>query len=675
MYSGELTVEVDHLARMVKKDVIAGLAELVWNGLDAEATTVTIVINRAEMGAVDKVVVTDNGHGFGPEEVDETMSSVGGSWKATKADRKTKNGNRLLHGSKGEGRFHAFAFGDSVFWESVTLGETGNCLTEFIILRSNLKRFEWSTRPTNRPVGTTVTVRAGSREPKVLTSDDAPSRLLKWLALYLTQYPDVSISFNGHHLDPALMIDRQDTIPVDYYDEHGPLEVSVIEWSDPGIKRALFLCDANGAALHQLEAGIRAPGFNFTAYARWDGFRSYEDSLLLADTGLLETADALRSARSALRSHFRARALERSRSTVEEWRHERVYPYPKPPADDTERAQQALFNYIAVAASEAVNSIEDHRAKALSLQTMKVAVAQDPGAVEVVFREVLALPEEKLNELSDLLTRTTLVGLVTAMTKITGRLRFLVALEKMLFDPDTAPKVLERAHLQGIIGAEPWLFGEEYALHVSDRGLTRVLEAHLECLGRSAATVVPVRDPDGRVRRVDFMFGRSLEQNRNRREHLVVEIKRPTSILSREELNQIEDYTRAVTSDNQFDFDSTEWNFFLIGNDVDEYVHDRSHQPNKPKGLALELPDRNARVWVKRWSTLISDARHRLKFVKEQLEYDPSTDDAVSYLQEHYPDYVPRVLEISSQHTNTSERRTCPSAVALHGSSEPNSNE
>lgn len=648
MQSGQLSVEADHLARLVKKDVIAGLAELVWNSLDAEAENVTIAIHKSEMGAVDTVVVTDDGHGFGTEDITDVMSCLGGSWKATKADRKTKNGKRLLHGNKGEGRFHAFALGDSVRWVSVTSEQGDNFVTEFIIRRTDLTRFEWSRRRTSRPTGTTVTVQTGTQEPRQLIKDDAPLRLLKWLALYLTQYPDTSISFNGHQLDPGLLMDRKYDIPLNYSDEHGVLEVSVIEWSEPGVKRALFLCDSNGATLHQLEAGIRAPGFHFTAYARWDGFRINEANLALAE-GLPEVAEALKITRAALSSYFRERAQERFRSTVEEWKQERVYPYLTPPIDDTERAQQALFNYIAVTASTAVNSIQDTQAKALSLETMKIAVAQDPGALEIIFREVLALPEEKLNELRDLLTRATLAGLVAAMTKITDRLRFLVALETMLFDSYKSPKILEQTNLQGIIGGEPWLFGEEYALHVSNKGLTKVLTAHLNSLGRFAEATTPVRDPYGRVRRVDFMFGRSLEQNRNRREHLVVEIKRPAVTLRRKELNQLEDYALAVTGDNQFDFETTEWDFFLVANEMNEYVEERSHQPDKPKGLAFELRDGNARVWVKKWSELIADARHRLKFVKKQLEYDPGTDDAVSFLQQHYPDYVPSVMTSSPE--------------------------
>ena len=97
----------------------------------------------------------------------------------------------------------------------------------------------------------------------------------------------------------------------------------------------------------------------------------------------------------------------------------------------------------------------------------------------------------------------------------------------------------------------------------------------------------------------------------------------------------------AVTGDNQFDSDSTEWDFVLVANEMDDYVARRAHQPNKSSGLAFELRGGKTRVWVKKWSTIIADARHRLKFVKEQLEYDPSTDDAVSYLQSNYPDYVP----------------------------------
>ena len=643
MPTGELTIEPDHLDRLVKQNVIAGLAELVWNSLDAEATKVEISIRLTDMGAVDQVVVTDNGHGFSPDEVGDLMSSLGGSWKHTKADRRTKHSGRILHGSKGEGRFQAFSFGEIARWESVVQENGDRRLTNLSIRRSDLKSFEWSWESTERQVGTTVTVTAGSKEPRSLAHGDALRKLLERLALYLTQYPDVEVTFNGQALDPEPLIYRRESLPVEYSDEHGALAVSVIEWHDQ-VDRALYLCDSNGITLDHVPPRIHASGFHFTAYAKWDGFRTHENDLLLADSGLPETAGPIEATRNALRKYFRQRSMERTQGLVDTWREENVHPYPEPPADEAERAEQALFNYVAVTAATAVNSIDDQQAKALSLQTMRLALAQDPGAVEDVFREVLALPEDKLNELRGLLTRTSLAALVGAMKKVTDRLRYIRGLQELLFDPDTAPHVLERAHIHEIVGAEPWLFGEEYALHVSDKGLTRLLEAHLQELGRDAVVAEPVRDPEGRIRRVDFMFARSLEHNRNRREHLVVEIKRPTVELGEDELRQIERFARSVSRHSRFDSDTTEWDFLLVSNEMDEYVHDRSNQPDRPKGLAFESPDRKTRVWVKTWSTVIGEAEHRMKFVRDQLQYDPGSEDAIEYLQENYPECVPSAV-------------------------------
>lgn len=641
MREGELRMRDDHLERLVKNNPIAGLAELVWNSLDAEATAVDITVHLAELGGVDRVVVEDNGHGFSPKEAGELMSSLGGSWKRAKADKKTKNGMRLLHGSRGEGRFQAFAIGDKVIWESVVEDEGGRRKTTLTIRGNDLRRFEWDDEPTVQQVGTTVTVFAGSKEPRSLSRQSAKGYLLERLALYLTQYPAVAVTYNGAALDPEPLIDSKTTLHTDYSDEDGQLEVAVIEWRDPvAEERSLFLCDANGMTLHKIAPEVPASGIHFTAYAKWEGFRAHENVLLLAE-GSTETAGAVQAARDALRGHFPKRARDKSDQLVSAWKDEQVYPYKTLPTGDLERAEQALFNYMAVTAAPAVNRIEDRKAKAMSLHTMKLAVVQDPGAVEAVFREVLALPKEKLDELHDLINRVTLGALVGAMRKVSDRIAVLEGLKQLLFNKQISPKVKERSHLQGIIGAEHWLFGEEYAMHVSDMGLTKVLQAHLECLGRDPSDAKPVTDGDGRVRRVDFMFGRSLEHAENQREHLVVEIKAPEVTLTRKELNQIEDYAETVAADSQFDSETTRWEFFLVGKKMDQYVANRSDRDDNKRGPAYQIPGRNARVWVKEWSTVIAEAEHRMKFVQEQLKYDPGSSEALAFLNENYPECVP----------------------------------
>ena len=122
----------------------------------------------------------------------------------------------------------------------------------------------------------------------------------------------------------------------------------------------------------------------------------------------------------------------------------------------------------------------------------------------------------------------------------------------------------------------------------------------------------------------------------------MVEIKRPTVVLGRAEADQIEDYMGAVTDSGRFDVDSTAWDFVLVGTSMEEVVRRRVSQEDKPKGLMLDNPD--ARVWVKTWAEILDGCRHRLAFIKDHLQYDPTMDQAVGYLKREYPEYLPETL-------------------------------
>lgn len=91
--------QFDRLARPTQP--LPGVAELVWNALDAEADVVTVSIGRTDLDAVDNVVVTDDGHGMTNDEAIRDFEKLGGSWKkvGTGGRRLSKTGKRSLHGS------------------------------------------------------------------------------------------------------------------------------------------------------------------------------------------------------------------------------------------------------------------------------------------------------------------------------------------------------------------------------------------------------------------------------------------------------------------------------------------------------------------------------------------------------------------------------------------------
>jgi len=65
----------------------------------------------------------------------------------------------------------------------------------------------------------------------------------------------------------------------------------------------------------------------------------------------------------------------------------------------------------------------------------------------------------------------------------------------------------------------------------------------------------------------------------------------------------------------------------------------RDGQPHLPFGVVQDSG--TDRIVVKRWSELISDAEHRLKFVQNSLEYETSHDSGLAHLREKYAQFLP----------------------------------
>jgi hypothetical protein len=218
-------------------------------------------------------------------------------------------------------------------------------------------------------------------------------------------------------------------------------------------------------------------------------------------------------------------------------------------------------------------------------------------------------------------------------------------LEVLLYEPGTKKVLLERTQLHRMLVEETWVFGDEYTLSVDDESLTSVLRKHIRELGRDelAPDVTgEVLLADGRRGIVDLMSSQVIPQPLKRREHLVVELKRPTVKIGKTEIGQIEGYAFAVAADERFSKTDTTWNFWLVGNELDDHAARRARQLNQPPGLIHDGD--GIRIWVKTWAELIEDCEQRLKFVQENLEYRSARGRAVEYLRDTYERYLPGLM-------------------------------
>ena len=173
-----------------------------------------------------------------------------------------------------------------------------------------------------------------------------------------------------------------------------------------------------------------------------------------------------------------------------------------------------------------------------TLALLSGAVKHQPEHMHRILDDVFRLTQDDKNELTRLLDRTSLAGLIKASSNVADRFDFLTALSHMVFDAEARRLMKERTQLHKILENEIWVFGEHYGLLVSDRSLDAVLDRHLAALGREARNPAPVRRADGSVGIVDLMLSRSLRENK-RRQHLIVELKAPHVKVGPKELTQI----------------------------------------------------------------------------------------------------------------------------------------
>jgi hypothetical protein len=524
----------DHVLRLARRaDPQGAVAEMIWNGLDAEAGQVEVEVQNNDIGGVERVIVRDNGHGMPAASCGAYFGDLGGSWKATA--KVSPNIRRTLHGRSGQGRLRAFALGQHVRWTTVSESLTGGREKTVITADAGSPTDFQIDGPhaTREPAGTIFDARVPADHADRLNHDQAVHRITAELALFLTLHPEVTIVYRGEALDPAhaqihsaeYLLDKVEGI------EGEPPSLRVIEWpNDPG--RLLALCDRGGVLLGTAPVGIQAPGHHFTAYLMWGGFKDHLEDLTLAEWQDSTLQPVIEAAREQLREHFRQRDEDRRREQINRWKTEKVYPYDQEPESVTEAAERQVFDQVATTIARHVPKAQS--GKRITLRLLRETLALDPDGLYPVLDELFHLTKADREDLKRLLDRTSLASLIRASTEVTNRLDFLAALKLMVFEPEVSGKVKERAELHRILEREQWIFGERYHLMISDQSLNAVLKRHLKALGRDPATMElePVRRVDGTVGIVDLMLGQASRGSRGR-EHLVIELKAPRCELAK----------------------------------------------------------------------------------------------------------------------------------------------
>jgi hypothetical protein len=655
-------VEGDHIKKLASARPSQAVAELIWNAADADATRIDLEIESDGM-AMRAVTIRDNGHGIPHSDVEAVFGKLGGSWKAHGGRSKAKG--RILHGKEGKGRFKALALGRVADW-TVRYREGGKLFGYRItVLRDDLVDVRVTEpKEVDLALGTGVEVRVTEldRTYRSLDPQYAVQSLSEIFALYLTDYADVGIFVEGERLDPSKLIagrQRLELSPIVDEGKEYTAQVEVIQWTSAS-ERWMFLCGPEGFPFHRVAPKFHTSGFHFSAYLK----SSFID--VLQEQGLLDLAEmsvplqvAYDQASELIKAYFRAKEVEATQSEIEQWKADEIYPYRSEPATTVEKAERQVFDIVALNVNKHLQDFAEQskRTKAFQMRMLRQAIERGPDELQHILTEVLDLPERTQKELSKLLEEADLANVISASKLVADRLKFVHGLEALLFDPDSKKLLKERSQLHRMIAENnTWIFGEEFSLTVDDQSLSEVLRKHRSFIGDDTMIDQPVKRIDAKVGIVDLMLSRSVPQNHaDEREHLVVELKRPSVKVGANEITQVKKYAFTIAEDERFRHLKTRWSFWVVSNDLDAFARVETRQKGKSRGQVFQSEDGSIEVWVKTWAEVLAECKSRLKFVQDHLQANVDKESALKYLKKTYEKYLSGVSETLDDNPATSE--------------------
>jgi hypothetical protein len=676
-----LTVEVaqDHIDRIAKaKKPIFGLAELIWNSVDADATEITIRLNRNSLNGIGSIEVRDNGLGITMEDARAGFGRLGGSWKQT--ERQTKRDQRILHGRQGQGRYRAFALCERVEWDSVYLAN--GSLKEFKVIGTTENKRQFTVtdelQSQREAAGTIATLFNVISQQGALDADRAVPELNRLLALYLKQYPQVRISYDGTAVDPGALEDRRTiyTLPA-FVTEDGKAydaSLTIIEWKID-IERALCLCNENGFTLRETAPGIQAPGYRFTAYLRSKLLEQMDENGTIDMEEFTDLRRLLDVTKDQMRRHFLQRDAEKASGVVDRWKEENIYPYEGPPKNFMEETERQMFDVVAVSLDSYVSDFKDvkPKAKKLTFNLLRYALESNPSSMQFILTEVVGLPKDKQDEFAALLQKTSLIAMINASKIVTDRLDFLKGLEYLLYDPQSRPTLKERSQLHKLVSRNTWIFGDEFFLVNNDESLTNVLRKHVKDALFDVDLDKPVLRDDGSTGVVDIalsnippteevvdkdvVISKILERQPSEgRHHLIIELKRPSQNVNSAVISQTKSYAFAVAADERFQNVRTNWTFWALSNKMTDQAQLEAQMEGQPQGVVYQSKadarrNYNLTVWAKTWSEVIEQCSARLKFFQDRLNYNASQNSGIQFLRDTYPKFIPPFVKDAENKT------------------------
>ena len=558
------------------------LKELVDNAWDADATTVYIALPN--LLTSESIIVRDDGTGMTNKEVQREYLVIANDRKTRKGER-TQQKNRLVKGRKGIGKFAGLMAANIMDLETMARG----VLTSLQIKKDDLLSAKGDLERINLPLeavstepskhGTTITLSSLNQS----LAFPNPERLRQILMLEYGRQTDFTIYVNG---DP---LGIEDILGDSFSDETELLGVGKIKlrftiadgWKpikQSGIairvggkivgKPFLFGLDQhehlNDKLLKRVYGEVEADGLEDVTTADWGAI--IENSLAFQLLSNYIAPILQEKVEKAFKKD-----IDLAKSRLEREIKSRLEKLPEHRREVASKAIERVLQRFYGENSDRINVIAS-----VVLDTL------ERDEYWAVIKEIEEAKHQDVETFADALQNFGLLDMALIARQATNRLKVLDEIEDLAKHPETLEKTMHTAIEKNL----RWILGAEYALMASNKSLARIIDDYKD--EKYAG--------DRANKRPDLLLCNDLNNR-----HLLIEFKRPSHTITRDDENQAEKYRDDLTP--KF----TSIDILLIGKERDKRLSSQYDRPD---------------VKIMSYVDLLSRARTQLNWLLTQLQED-----------------------------------------------------
>lgn len=598
------------------------IAELAWNGFDAKASNVGVLVDEGPMGGATRVEVSDDGEGIELASHAETFGRFNDS---------SKKEDVTTHGSHGRGRLSFHRLAERAVWWTNAAGSGparievhGATLTNY-----EGQPVEQTALPAGMDVDKTGTVaELFNLHASLPTTDELHKLLSIEFGWFLALHPAKRLRLNGTEVAVPSHDLTQRKFSIDGHD----FDVSVLRWDQkPGSEKSfVYLLNSSGKTVDKRLSPFNHKGnFHTSIYigSKWaDDFKPSGGDLANPDAAGYESETwrkVVREFNRIIKSVYEKFLRERFDREIESYVADGVFPTYEGLHEDYKHWRientKGILRAIYTVDPTALTSLKRNQKKIIVRLLDKLAVSNENDAIFEVLDSVLELDDVSTKLLAKQLKSVSLQSIVSAIEVL--RRRHEVADKLRTLMNDHYLETLETPDLQGIIEANTWLFGSSYeTLGAEEDSFTKIAKSLRDAVRGIDDVALDDLDAadlsaiDGARKQADLFLARKVPHHdsmgRKIYRCIVVEIKRPGIALNYKHLQQLDGYAQLIKKHAEFGSEVMHFELILIGRKISETDTEiRSRMEGQlAKGLpGLVSDERRMKRFVLNWYTLLDN--------------------------------------------------------------------